>query len=84
MEAARFYRVWSGEAFECWTRNRPMTSCVHWTCQKRDQNPMPIAPRTMSSHLWLSMVMGEERMYIYMCVNGSPCCTVEKNIVLGK
>ena len=26
-----------------------------------------VALRTMSSHLWWSMIMGEKRMYTYMC-----------------
>ena len=41
-----------------------------------------VALGTMSSHLWQSMIMWENRMYTCMC-NWSPCCTVEKN-VLGK
>ena len=31
---------------------------------------------TTSSHLWWSMIMWEKEC-IYVCVTGSPCCTVE-------
>jgi len=44
-----------------------------------------VAPGTMFSHLWWSMIMWEEEC-IHVCVTGSPCCIVEKNKnnVLGK
>ena len=42
-----------------------------------------VALRTMSSYLQWSMIMGE-KICVYVCVTGSPCCTVGGKIVLGK
>ena len=42
-----------------------------------------VALRTMSRYLQQIMIMGE-KVCIHVCITGSPCCTVEEKIVLGK
>ena len=43
-----------------------------------------VALRTMSSHLWWSMIMGEKRMYTCMCNWVTMLYSKKKKIVLGK
>ena len=42
-----------------------------------------VALRTMSSHLWWSMIIGKKKECIHVCVTGSPCCTVEEKLYGG-